>query len=94
MATSRRLDRIEGALRAAFAPVSLSIEDESSRHAGHAGARPGGETHFRISMCAAAFSGEGRVQRQRRVYQALDGEFASGLHALSLSLRSPDDPPS
>jgi BolA protein len=83
-----------GLLRAAFAPAHLAIEDESARHAGHAGARAadpdgGGETHYRVAMVAAAFEGRSRVERQRAVHAALASEFASGLHALSLVLRTP-----
>lgn len=65
------------------------LEDESSRHAGHAGARPGGETHYRLIMAAAAFDGLSRVARQRLVYAALREEFDTGLHALSLDLKTP-----
>lgn len=58
-------------------------------HAGHAGARPGGETHYRLRVVAAAFEGLSRVARQRLVYQALAPEFETGLHALSLDLKTP-----
>lgn len=89
-----RAERMAGLLRAAFAPAQLAIEDESALHAGHAGARaadPGGagETHYRVAMVAAAFEGRSRVERQRAVHAALAGEFATGLHALSLVLRTP-----
>jgi BolA protein len=91
---TRRADRMEGLLRAAFAPELLAIEDQSALHAGHAGARAadphgGGETHYRVAMVAAAFEGRSRVERQRAVHAALDAEFATGLHALSLVLRTP-----
>lgn len=66
----------------------LELADESSRHAGHAGARPGGETHYRLRMVSAAFEGLNRVARQRLVYQALGEEFDTGLHALSLDLKT------
>ncbi len=91
---TRRTERMEGLLRAAFAPAHLAIEDESALHAGHAGAREAdprgsGETHYRVAMVAAAFEGRSRVERQRAVHAALSGEFATGLHALSLALRTP-----
>jgi BolA protein len=76
-------------LRAGFAPVSLEVVDDSARHAGHAGAGAGGETHFNVVMVAAAFAGLSRVERSRRVHQALAEEFSAGLHALALVLRSP-----
>ncbi len=87
----RRADRIAAALTAQFAPIELAIADESDRHAGHAGAAAGGQTHYHVTLVSACFVGLTRVQRARRVHQALEQEFNSGLHALSLSLRSPDE---
>jgi BolA protein len=80
---------MENALAAHLAPASLTIFDESSKHAGHAGARPGGETHYRVRIVAAAFGGLGRVARQRLVYDLLREEFDTGLHALALELKTP-----
>lgn len=78
-------------LTATFAPQRLVIEDQSGQHEGHAGARPGGQTHYRVALVSSAFAGLGRVARQRLVYQALGEEFDTGLHALSLDLKSPDE---
>ena len=78
-------------MRAAFQPVSLAIVDESRLHAGHAGASAAGETHYRVTMTAAAFSGQTRVQRSRAVHDVLASEFMAGLHALSLRLRAPEE---
>lgn len=75
----------------AFAPLRLDIVDESHRHAGHAGARPEGETHFRVEIVAAAFSGKSRLERQRLVYGALTEELAGPVHALSLATLAPDE---
>ena len=86
-----RAARMERLLRSAFAPASLTIIDDSSRHAGHAGAAPGGETHYTIRMVSQTFTGLNRVDRSRAVHQALVSEFAEGLHALSMELRSPAD---
>ncbi len=83
-----RMDRLRAALTAAFAPTLLEIADESSRHAGHAGAAAGGQTHYTVRMHAAAFAGKSRVARSRAVHDVLAAEFASGLHALSLSLEA------
>ncbi|MEN2978443.1 BolA family transcriptional regulator [Tistrella bauzanensis] len=83
--------RIESKLTQAFAPERLEIVDESDQHAGHAGHRPGGETHFRVDIVAAAFEGETRVARQRRVYQVLAEELADRVHALALSTRTPEE---
>jgi len=80
---------IDNKLRARFAPQRLSIEDESSRHRGHAGHREGGESHFRVEIVSAAFEGQSRVARQRLVYAALKDEFATGLHALALTTLTP-----
>jgi BolA family transcriptional regulator, general stress-responsive regulator len=68
-----------------FAPTRLDVVDESDRHAGHAGARSEGETHFAITIVSAAFAGQGRVARQRLVYQTLAEELATRVHALSLT---------
>jgi len=83
--------QIRTKLTQAFHPEHLEIIDESSRHAGHAGARPGGETHFRIVITAAAFRGLGRLQRQRLVYAALAEEMSNPVHALSLVTRAPGE---
>ena len=74
-----------------FAPTRLTVVDESHRHAGHAGARPGGETHFAVTIASAAFAGLGRIARQRLVYDVLKEELAAGVHALSLTTRTPDE---
>lgn len=74
-----------------FAPARLDIIDESHRHAGHAGARPEGETHFAVTISSAAFAGLGRVARQRLVYEVLKDELASRVHALSLATLTPDE---
>ena len=87
----RVADTIRYKLTERFAPQRLDIVDESARHAGHAGARPDGETHFAVTIVSAAFSGHGRVARQRLVYAALAEELASRVHALSLSVRTPEE---
>lgn len=86
-----RVARMEDLLRAALAPELLAVEDESRLHEGHAGARPEGETHYHVTIVAAAFAGRSRVERQRTVYAALAGEFAAGMHALRLTLRTPEE---
>ncbi len=80
---------METQLRAQFAPIHFALTDESAKHAGHAGTRPAGETHYRLAMVSTAFEGQSRVARQRLVYQALREEFDTGLHALSLDLKTP-----
>ena len=82
---------IEKKLTQAFAPVRLSVEDESHRHEGHAGARPGGETHFRVEVVSAAFQGLSRVDRQRRIYGVLDEELKGPVHALALRALTPEE---
>jgi BolA protein len=84
-----RAARIEAQLQARFTPFAFELSDESAKHAGHAGASPGGETHYRLRLVSAAFEGLSRVARQRLVYQALREEFDTGLHALSLDLKTP-----
>jgi len=75
-----------------LAPLRLDILDESHRHAGHAGARPEGETHFAVTIVSAAFVGLGRVARQRLVYQILADELATRVHALTLTTLAPGEP--
>lgn len=82
---------IDNKLRMAFAPARLAIEDESSRHHGHAGWREGGETHFRVEIVSQSFAGHSRVARQRLVYATLSEELAAGLHALALTTLTPDE---
>lgn len=86
-----RSERLENLLRQRFSPLDFTLEDESSRHAGHAGAQPGGETHYRLRLVATAFEGISRVARQRLVYTLLAREFETGLHALSLDLKTPTE---
>lgn len=82
---------IDRKLNAALAPSRLVITDDSAKHAGHAGAREGGESHFTVDIVSAAFSGKNRVARQRMVYGLLKEEFDAGLHALALITRTPDE---
>jgi BolA protein len=86
-----RLKRIENLLRAQFAPLAIAVHDDSASHAGHAGAREGGETHYTVTMTSPAFVGQSRVARQRMVMAALAQEFATGLHALALRLKAPGE---
>jgi BolA protein len=77
-------------LTAAFEPDELLVEDESAKHAGHSGARPGGQTHFNVRIVAKSFEGLSRVERQRRVYSTLSQELKpGGVHALSLTTLTP-----
>lgn len=82
-------DIIREKLTASFAPKELIVEDESAKHAGHSGARPGGETHFNVRIVSDAFEGVSRVERQRRVYAALADEMNGRVHALSLTTLTP-----
>ena len=82
---------IRDKLTAAFQPERLEVVDDSARHAGHAGAREGGESHFNVVIVAEAFKGQGRVQRQRAVYTALSEELAGPVHALSVKAFAPGE---
>lgn len=84
-------DAIQDKLTAAFQPTRLEIVDDSHRHAGHSGAREGGESHFNVTIQASAFAGTGRVARQRMVYHALAEELAGPLHALSVKALAPGE---
>ncbi len=82
-------DTIRRKLTETFAPTRLAIVDDSHRHAGHAGARPEGETHFTVEIVSAAFQGKSRVERQRLVYAALASELQERVHALALRTLAP-----
>jgi BolA protein len=82
-------ETIREKLNAAFAPDALVVEDESAKHHGHAGALPGGETHFAVVIVSSAFEGLSRVERQRRIYDALSDELRGRVHALSLKAQTP-----
>jgi BolA family transcriptional regulator, general stress-responsive regulator len=82
---------IVGKLTATFAPQSLRVEDESHQHVGHAGHRPGGESHFRVYIVADAFKGKSRVDRHRMINQALAAELAGSVHALAIHANAPGE---
>jgi BolA family transcriptional regulator, general stress-responsive regulator len=84
-------DLITEKLRNAFAPESLHVEDESHKHEGHAGHRPGGETHFRLYIVSEAFRGKSRIERHRMINATLAGELAGGVHALAIHAAAPGE---
>jgi len=84
-------DLMRRKLQSAFAPTALDVIDDSARHAGHAGARSGGESHFTVIITSQAFKGASRVQRQRQVYAALADELAGPVHALSVQASAPGE---
>lgn len=86
-----RAARLQATLTRAFAPTVIRVVDDSARHAGHAGHRPEGETHYDVLLVSATFRRLSRVERSRAVHAALWGEFADGMHALSLTLRTPEE---
>lgn len=83
--------RIEDRLKAALSPVQLEIIDDSASHAGHAGARPGGESHFTVDIVSEAFAGQSRIARHRLVNHALAEELAGPVHALVIRARAPGE---
>jgi BolA protein len=85
------IDAIQDKLTAAFQPTRLEIVDDSHRHAGHAGAREGGESHFNVTIESPAFAGTARVARQRMIYRALAEELAGPVHALSVKALAPGE---
>lgn len=84
-------DLITEKLTEAFAPESLDVVDELHQHVGHAGHRPGGETHFRVYIVAGAFKGKSRLDRHRMINAALAGELAGGVHALAIHASAPGE---
>ena len=83
-------------LPSALSPTVLTLEDDSARHAGHhheggMDGRPGGESHFNLTIVSAVFAGQGRLARQRAVNAALAVELAGSVHALSIRALTPDE---
>ena len=87
----RTQDLITEKLTKAFAPQNLRVLDESHQHEGHAGHRPGGETHFRVYIVSDAFKGKSRIERHRMVNAALASELAGGVHALAIHANAPGE---
>jgi BolA protein len=84
-------DTITNKLRDAFLPESLEVQDESDLHKGHAGHRPGGETHFRIHIVSPAFKGKSRIERHRMINATLSSELAGSVHALAIHAQAPGE---
>ena len=87
----RTQDLITEKLTKAFAPESLSVVDESHLHAGHAGAREGGQTHYRVYIVSDAFRGKSRLDRHRMINATLSGELAGSVHALAIHAAAPGE---
>jgi BolA protein len=84
-------DRIRKRLHQALEPVWLDVIDESHRHAGHAGSREGGETHFRVEVVSKAFAGKSRLDRHRLINGLLAEELKEGVHALAIVAKAPGE---
>jgi BolA protein len=90
-ALMRTRDIITNKLREAFLPESLDVTDESHLHEGHAGHRPGGESHFRVYIVSPSFEGKSRVERHRMINAALAAELAGSVHALAIHAHAPGE---
>jgi len=86
-----RIAEIENKLRLALHPTLLEIEDESHKHAGHAGAKESGGGHFVVTIVSAHFAGKGLLERHRLVYDALGDTMRREIHALSIHARTPEE---
>ena len=84
-------DLITNRLREAFTPESLDVTDESHLHEGHAGHRPGGETHFRVNIVSPAFEGKSRIERHRMINATLAAELKGSVHALAIKAQAPNE---
>ena len=91
MAHMATKDTISNKLREAFSPESLQVVDESHLHEGHAGHRPGGETHFRVYIVSPAFKGKSRIERHRMINALLAAELSAGVHALAIHAQAPGE---
>jgi BolA protein len=91
MTAMRTADIITEKLTSAFSPESLNVVDESHLHAGHAGSREGGQTHYRVYIVSNAFEGKSRVDRHRMINTALAAELAGSVHALAIHAAAPGE---
>jgi BolA protein len=87
--TAERIGRIRAALERELAPLQIDIEDDSAKHAGHAGAREGG--HFRVRLVSEAFRGKSAVERHRLVFAAVAGLMGRDIHALNIDAKTPEE---
>ena len=87
----QRADLITRKLTEAFAPASVRVVDESHQHEGHAGHRPGGQTHYRVYIVSDAFKGKTRLERHRMINQLLASELAGDVHALAIHAAAPGE---
>ena len=87
----RTVDLMTKKLAEAFAPESLNVVDESHQHEGHAGARPGGQTHFRVYIVSKAFKGKTRLDRHRMINRILSDELKASVHALAIHAQAPGE---
>ena len=84
---------VEKAMRerlAALHPLALDLRDESAQHAGHAGARPSGGSHWQLTIVSEAFRGKNAVARHRMVYEALGDLMKRDIHALRIEASAPE----
>lgn len=84
-------EKIDAKIRAALAPERLEVRDESHLHAGHAGSRPEGESHFRLLIVSSGFEGLSRLARQRAVNDILKDELGGRIHALAMRTLTPEE---
>ena len=87
---TERQQRVERVLRERLDAQHLEIEDESHRHAGHAGARAGG-SHYRLTIVAECFAGRSRLERHRILYDALGSMMEGEIHALAIRAFTPEE---
>jgi BolA protein len=83
----KKAEKIDAALRKAFAPRLLQVVDDSASHRGHAGAPDGGESHFNVTIESEAFDGLSRIAAHRAVHGAIGPELMAEIHALALTVR-------
>ncbi len=89
--TETRSERMRTLLARRFAPAEVEVADRSALHAGHAGSSGAGETHYDVLVVSPLFEGMSRLARQRAAQEAVAAEFETGLHALSMALRTPSE---
>lgn len=85
------VDIIKQKLTESLEPENIEVEDESHKHIGHVGSKPGGETHFFVKIVSQKFDGISRIARQRMVFEILGEEMKGKIHAISIKAISPKE---
>lgn len=89
---NQRVNEIRRRLEETLHPISCQIEDDSAKHAGHAGASSGAG-HFSVTIVSLQFETLNRLSRHRLVYDAVGDMMHFDIHALAIIALAPSEIP-